>query len=152
MSIERRRYLSEINTGRKRPEEEKQRISASLKGRPKPPRSKDHIHNLAEANRRNAERKKAENLLNPKPSQTMRRVLMRLSDDAGMSATDIAVRDGINIGTLVDALRRMESFGWVSIEWRKPTTTRTGRGSGRGVRRHYSLTEKGKAAVLQNAA
>lgn len=151
LSIERRRYLSEINTGKKRPDEEKQRISASLKGRPKPPRSEDHIHNLAEANRRNAERKKAENLLNPKPSQTMRRILMRLSNDAGLSATDISVRDDINIATLADALRRMDMFGWLSVEWKKPTTTRTGRGSGRGVRRHYTLTPKGEAAALQHA-
>lgn len=152
LSIERRRHLSEINTGKRRTEEEKRRISASLKGQPKPPRSEDHLRNLAEANRRNGERKRLEYMENPKPSPTIRSALLTLSTEGGLTATDISKKNGIPIGTVLNTMRRMEAAVWVSVEWKSPTTAVTGRGAGRTVRRHYTLTPKGEAAALQHAA
>jgi len=147
LSEERRRHLSEVNTGTKRSEEVKERISISLKGRPKPPRSEDHVRKLTEANRRNGEIAKARNLVDPVVSPTMASALNLLSQDSGISVTDISVRTDIPIGTVLNAMRRMETIGWVSAEWKRPIANGTGPGSGRGVRRHYSLTPDGLMAL-----
>lgn len=62
-SKETKEKLRKALLGRTVPQEVKDKISRSLKGRPKPPRSEEHKRNLAEANRRNAlKRKKSSSL------------------------------------------------------------------------------------------
>lgn len=144
MSEEQRRHLSEIHTGKTMAEDVRQRISASLKGRSKPPRSEDHVRRLAEANRKNGELAKARNLASPSPSSSMIKALEVLFIGNDLSTKEISERADVSPGTMLDALRRLETIGWVSVEWKKPAGISAGRGS--NVRRHYSLTPEGLLA------
>jgi len=56
LSKETKEKIRVANTGKIVPEERRQRISAALKGRPKPPRTEEHRRKIAEANRRRSVR------------------------------------------------------------------------------------------------
>lgn len=57
--------------------------------------------------------------------------------------TELIVATGLESGTLYPILHRLESAGWVSSRWEKPSQAT----SGRQRRRYYRLTKSGRESA-----